>query len=195
MTRTAAFILITLFALQTQAQNLAFTLYLFGDSIGNTKITKKHESAGDVYVLDTYAKAKILWVTRENHTHYEAVYKEGKLQSSVYYEINNGKKDKWSNIKFDGHQYSADTYMGKKTWTEAPTHGIGTMYCDGYQPARKRFFNEAQADFNELSFPQANTIEFKSSDGNRNVYHFKNGQIAEVECHTSIATLHIKRTK
>ncbi|MBS1623340.1 MAG: hypothetical protein JST83_04935 [Bacteroidetes bacterium] len=195
MTRYFAFALLLLTALHTQAQNLAFTLYLFGDSIGSTKITKKHEAAGDVYVLDTYAKAKILWVTRENHTHYEAVYKDGKLQSSVYYEINNGKKDKWSNIKFDGHQYSADTYMGKKTWAEAPTHGIGTMYCDGYAPNKKRFFNEAQADFNELSFPQANVIEFKSSDGNRNVYHFKNGQIAEVECHTSIATLHIKRTR
>ncbi|MBS1684281.1 MAG: hypothetical protein JSS76_05975 [Bacteroidetes bacterium] len=195
MIRSVTFLLFTLLALHTQAQNLAFTLYLFGDSIGSTKITKKHEAAGDVYVLDTYAKAKILWVTRENHTHYEAVYKDGKLQSSVYYEINNGKKDKWSNIKFDGHQYSADTYMGKKTWTEAPTHGIGTMYCDGYAPNKKRFFNEAQADFNELSFPQANVIEFKSSDGNRNVYHFKNGQIAEVECHTSIATLHIKRTR
>lgn len=195
MARPSIILLLLIAALHTQAQNLAFTLYLFGDSIGNSKITKKHEGSNDVYVLDTYAKAKILWVTRENHTHYEAVYHDGRLQSSVYYEINNGKKDKWSNIKFDGRQYNADTYMGKKTWTEAPTHSIGTMYCDGYAPNKKRFFNEAQADFNELSFPQANVIEFKSSDGNRNVYHFKNGQIDDVECHTSIATLHIRRTR
>lgn len=196
MHRLSALVLLLIFSVRMNGQNLKFTLYLFGDSIGHSDISKKKDAAGnDLYMLDTYVKAKILWITRENHTHYESVFKDGKMVSATYYEINNGKKDKWSYIKYDGRQYQVDNYKGKKTFSEVPTHSIGTMYCDGYAPGKKRFFYEPEADFNELTFPEANSIEFKSSDGNRNIYHFRNGQISDVECHTSIATLKIKRVK
>ncbi|MCW3125960.1 MAG: hypothetical protein JWO03_1618 [Bacteroidetes bacterium] len=193
----ASLILLTLISSSpAQAQKMAFALYVFGDSVGHSDISKAHDADGnDRYLLDTYVKAKILWITRENHTHYESVFKNGKLISATYYEINNGKKDKWSIITFDGKVYSVDSYHGKKTFTEAPTHSIGSMYCDGYSATRKRFFYEPEADFSQLTFPEANTIEFKSSDGNRNVYHFRGGQISDVECHTTLATIHIKRIK
>ena len=197
MPRLYACLMLVLLCADTHAQSFLFNLYLFGDSIGHSSVSKTHDNntGNDQYQLDTYVKAKILWITRENHTHYESVFKDGKMVSSTYYEINNGKKDKWSIIKYDGKAYQVDSYHGKKSFTEAPTHSIGSMYCDGYSASRKRFFYEPEADFNELSFPEANTVEFKSSDGNKNIYHFKGGQIADVDCHTSIATIHIKRVK
>jgi hypothetical protein len=179
-----------------KAQTLVFNMILFGDSVGRSTITKTRDANGiDNYVLDSYIKAKVLWITRENHTHYESRYKDGKLISASYYEINNGKKDKWSNIQFDGKEYQIENYRGKKTVKEVPTHSIGSMYCDGYNPARKRFFYEPEGDFNDLSFPAPNTIEFKSSDGNRNVYHFKNGQVCDAEFHTTLATVYLRRVK
>ena len=179
-----------------KAQTFVFNMMLFGDSVGLSTITKTQEADGIVrYVLNSHIKAKVLWITRENQTHYEAVYKNGKLVSSTFAEINNGKKDKWSNVTYDGSQYQVDSYHGKKSFKEVPTHSIGSLYCDGYNASRKRFFYEPEADFNDLSFPDANTIEFKSSDGNKNIYHFKNGQIAEAEFKTTLATVYLKRMR
>ena len=176
------------------AQTLKFNIILFGDSVGNSIITRTHDANGiDNYTLDSRVRAKILWITRENHTHYESRFKDGKMISAVYYEINNGKKDKWSNIQWDGKEYQVDSYHGKKSFKEAPTHSIGSLYCDRFDATRKRFFYEPEADFNELSFTDANTAQFKSSDGNKNIYHFKNGYINNVECHTTLATIYLKR--
>jgi hypothetical protein len=179
-----------------RAQTIVFNMVLFGDSVGLSTITKSHPAPGeDLYVLDSHIKAKVLWITRENRTHYEARYKDGKMVSATFSEINNGKKDKWSNIQYDGSMYQVDSYHGKKSFKEVPTHSIGSLYCDVYDASRKRFFYEPEADFNELNFPDANTIEFRSSDGNKNVYHFKNGHITDAEFHTTLATVYLKRVK
>ena len=194
MHKISTFTFCLLMALGAQAQTLRFNIILFGDSVGNSIISRTKDANGiDNYVLDSRVKAKILWMTKENHTHYESKYKSGKLISAVYYEINNGKKDKWSNIQWDGSLYQVDSYHGKKSFKEAPTHSIGTLYLDRYDASRKRFFYEPEADYNELSFPDANTAEFKSSDGNRNIYHFRNGYISNVECHTTLATIYLNR--
>ena len=178
------------------AQTFVFRMELFGDSAGLSTITKTHEKNGtDIYILDSHIRAKILWIVRQNHTHYEARYKDGKLISAQYYEENNGKKDKWNYISYDGKEYKAEGSKGKRAFTEVPTHSIGTLYCDGYSKSQTRFFYEPEADFNELKFPEDNLIEFKSSEGNRNVYHFKNGEIAAAEFHTTLATVKLVRIR
>ena len=196
MYRFLPFLALVLLTSQTRAQTYVFDMYLFGDSVGHSVVSKTHDANGtDIYKLDTHIKAKVLWIIRENTTHYESTYKDGKMVSCNYYEINNGRKDRWSNIKLDGKVYRAETHHGKKTLTEVPTHSIGSLYCDGYDVNRKRFFYEPEADFLDLKFPEPNTVEFKSSDGNKSVYHFKNGQVADAEFHASIATVYLKRVK
>ena len=195
--RFFAAVVFSLFSFFSQAQHpIVFKMVLFGDSVGLSTVTHDRDASGtDIYTLDSRIKAKILWIVRENHTHYESKYKDGKLLSAVYYEMNNGKKDKWSNISYDGQKYQVDSYRGHKVFTETPTHSIGTMYCDRYDMSRKRFFYEPEANFNELTFAGSEKIEFKSSDGNRNMYFFKNGQIDGAEFHTALATLYLKRIK
>jgi hypothetical protein len=180
----------------THAQTQVFNMILFNDSVGTSVISRTHDANGvDNYTLDSHVQAKILWITHTNRTHYEARYKNGKLISASYYEINNGKKDKWSNIQFDGKEYQAETQHGKKTFTEVPTFSVGPLYCEAFNPNRKRFFSDPDAEFIDLKFPEPNTIEFKSPDGNKNVFHFKNGQISDAEFHTTLATVYIKRVK
>jgi hypothetical protein len=196
MQKLILLLLCTALSYTCTAQTLVFNMILFGDSAGVSTVSKTHDANGvDNYSLDSRIRAKILWITRENHTHYESRYKDGKLISASYYEINNGKKDKWSNIQYDGKEYQAESYHGKKSFKEVPTFSVGSMYCDTYNPNRKRFFLEMEAEFIDLKFPEPNTIEFKSSDGNRNVFHFKNGQITDAEFHTTIATVYLKRIK
>ena len=196
MRKLFTLLLCSMLTLGLRAQTIVFKMVLFGDSAGLSTITKTHDANGiDNYVLDSRIRAKILWITRENHTHYESRYKDGKLISASYYEINNGKKDKWCTIQFDGTLYQVDSYHGKKTFKEVPMHSIGSLYCDGYNASRKRFFYEPEADFNDLTFPAPNTIEFRSSDGNKNIYHFKNGEVSDAEFHTTLATVYLKRLR
>jgi hypothetical protein len=191
-----AILLFSTLSFEMQAQTFVFKMILFGDSVGLSTITKTRDANGiDNYVLDSHIRGKVLWITRENRTHYESRYKDGKLISATYYEINNGKKDKWSNIQWDGRSYQVETYHGKKSFTEVPVHSIGPMYCDGFNPSKKRFFYEPEGDFNEVSYTSPNTLEYKSSDGYRNVFIFKNGQIADAEFHTTLATVYLKRIK
>jgi hypothetical protein len=69
-----------------------------------------------------------------------------------------------------------------------------TLYFNSHKNVR-RIFYEAESDFSELKHTDDNTVEIKSSDGNRSIYRFKNGVMDEMEFHISIATVVMKRIK
>ena len=170
-----------------------FDILLFGDKIGILTVSKETRPDGsELYLLDSHSKAKILWINHENTTHYEVVYKDGKLVSSKFKETENGELKRWTNINWDGKQYNLDGYKGKRTFTEAPMYSVVSVYFTSMQNV-KRIFYEAEGDFNEIEHPEANTWEFKSSDGNRNVYHYINGRAHHMEFHVSIATVKMVR--
>jgi len=170
-----------------------FNILLFGDKIGNLTVSKEVQPDGtELYLLDTYSKAKIFWINKENITHYEVLYKGGKLISSKFKEVENGETKRWNNISYDGKQYTVDGYKGKHSFTEVPTYSVVSVYFKSMQDV-KRMFYEAEGDYSSLEHPDAATWEFKSSDGNRNVYHFVNGRVQNMEFHVSIATVKMVR--
>ena len=175
-------------------ETILFDITLFGDKIGVLIVTRESMSDGtELYTLNSKSKAKILWINRENTIHYEDVYKDGKMISSNFKETENGQVKRWTNINWDGKVYAVDGYKGKRTFTEAPTYSIVSIYFNDMKNV-KRIFYEAEADFNDLQNPEPDTYEFKSSDGNRNVYHYVNGKAQRMEFHVSIATVKMKRT-
>jgi hypothetical protein len=178
---------------QSAVEWARFNILLFGDSIGHLNISKETRDDGsDLYLFDSHSKAKILWIVHENITHYEVVYRDGKLISSKFKEIENGEVKRWTNISFDGRQYNVDSYKGKWSFTETPVFSIATLYFNSMQNV-KRIFYEAEGDFNDVQHPDTNTWEFKSSDGNRNIYHYLNGKAQNMEFRVSIATVKMVR--
>ena len=170
-----------------------FNIFLWGNKIGNLTATKEIRPDGsELYLLDTWSKAKVLWITRENVTHYEVIYKDGKLISSTFKEVENGEQKRWSNIKWDGKQYNVEGHKGKKTFTDAPTYSIVKVYFQSMANVKSMFY-EIEGDFNQLQHPEPDTWEFKSSDGNRNVYHYINGVVQSMEFHLSFATVKMAR--
>ena len=128
----------------------------------------------------------------QNTTHYEVIYKDGRLISSRFKELEKGELKRWNNITWDGKQYNVDGYKGKRTLSETPTFSIVSLFFSNTQNV-KRIFYEAEADFSEVEHPENNTLEFKSSDGNRNVYHYVNGKAQSMEFHVSIASVKMVR--
>lgn len=64
-------------------ETITFDMYLMGDKIGYMKLAKELKSDGsELYTMETYGRAKVLWIDRENRTNFQVVYKAGKLISS-----------------------------------------------------------------------------------------------------------------
>jgi hypothetical protein len=189
-----AFLLLS-FSLSIQAiETINFDIYLFGNKIGYCTVTREVKPDGtEIYTLETQAKAKVLWINRSNHSTMEVIYKNGKLFSSAHKEIDNGKLKRWTNVTLEGNRYEVDSYKGKRTFFEVPVFSVVSIYFKDISGI-KRFFYEAEADFTILKkSDEPNTWEFKSSDGNRNIYHFENGKIKTIELHVSIATVKMVR--
>lgn len=195
MKRVVFFVALGLAAIQgfATADTARFKMMLWGDKIGELVVI--HQVAADgteTFIADSRNKATILWVEREDITHYEVVFKGGKLFSSTFREVENGKVTRWSVIKLEGTTYQVNSNKGKRTFTEAPVFSVLGLYFKD-PSAVQRMFYEPEAEFVTLEKPEPGTVEFKGSDGNRSVYHFINGRLQKAEFHVSIATVKMER--
>lgn len=179
--------------LKAAVQTIRFDVFLFGNKIGHMTVTREEKPGGiELYTLSSHTKAKFLWSKREDTTRYEVTYKDGRLLSSLHKEYQNGELKRWTTISRNGDVYRVDSYKGKRTFTEAPVQSVVTLYFKGVQSG-KRLFYEAEADFDEIEHPEPNTWQFKSSDGNRNIYHYENGQVKDTEFKVTLATIKMVR--
>lgn len=180
--------------LKAAVQTIHFDILLFGDKIGVMTVTREEKPGGiEFYTLSSHSKAKILWINKENSTRYEVTYKDGRLISSTHKEYENSELKRWTNITLNGNIYQVDSYKGKRTFTEPPMYSIVTIYFKDLRLV-KRIFYEAEADYDNVEHPEPDIWQFKSSDGNKNIYHFVNGQIKDTEFKVSIATVKMLRT-
>ena len=176
-------------------ETLAYDIFLWGDIIGSMTITKTDKEDGtEVYVLESHAKAKILWVVRDNTAHMETVFKNGKMVSCYQKEIENGAVKRWNRVMVDGTKCNVEGYKGKRTISEVPYFSVAPIYFKGLVNIGRLFY-EAEAEFCNVAKVDDNTWEYKASDGSRNIYHFKNGRAESMEFHVSIATVKFVHVK
>lgn len=175
------------------AEQYTFSMSAFGIHFGNMVVIKtKENDSTDLYTLRAKGYLKILWMERNDETLHEVRYRNGKLLSSTYKQIESGVLKKWTNVQYNGREYLVDSYRGKRNFTETPVFSILTLYFNNYQNV-KRIFYEAESDFTTLVHEDKDTVMIKSSDGNRSIYRFVNGIIHDMEFHISIATVYMKR--
>jgi len=165
----------------------------FGVKLGNMTVNRTFEKdSTEVINMHSKGRIKLLWIDREDETIHEVRYRKGKLISSNYKQITNGEVKRWTTIKFDGKVYQVDSDKGKSTFTEAPTYSIASLYY--YFPKNlSRIFYEVESNYTPVKFTDPNTLDFKTADGNRNIYKYVNGKLNEMEFHVSITTVYMKR--
>ena len=146
----------------------------------------------EVYTIISNSAAKILWINKTYHSAFEVRFKNGKMVSSSHMETENEKPKRWANIVCDGKLYQVNSEKGKRSFAETPVLSDAHLY---FQDCRKvkRVFYLPDADFDEVKPVDENTIEFKSSDGHRNVYFYQDGKIKSMEFHLALATVHMTR--
>lgn len=156
-------------------------------------VTRTRQADGsDLYTIESNSKAKVLWINKVYWSKFEARYVGGKLVSSSHHETENGKTKRWAKISFDGKKYNVQSDKGERSFTEVPQYSDVSLFFDDYRKV-KRLFYLADADFDEVTHIDANTLEFKSTDGHRNVYYFENGKIKQMEFHLALATVYMTR--
>ena len=177
------------------ADSISYDILLFGNKIGRMVVTHQAQADGtDLYTLVTASKAKILWMDKSNDSRYQLVYKAGKLVSSVFKEVENGELKRWCNITWDGTKYQVDSHHGKYSFTDVPGYSTITAYFEGFKKAN-RIFYESEGDFTNVEYPEANTMQFKTSDGHKSIYHYVNGKVNNMEFKISIATVYMVLSK
>jgi hypothetical protein len=175
------------------AQQLVFDMSVFGFTFGKMVVTKTTEDdSTELYTLHAKGKTDFLWMKREDETTYEVRFRNGKLLSSHYKQIESGVTKHWTKVLFDGQKYQVDSYRGKRNFTEAPDYSVLSLYFNPHQN-RGKIFYEAESDFTNLNYGDDDEVEIKGSDGSRTIYHFKNGKVSEIVVHISIATVRMKR--
>jgi hypothetical protein len=174
------------------AQEITFNMSVFGFTFGKMVVTKTAENdSTTVYTLNAKGKTSFLWMKREDETRYEVRYRNGKLYSSDYVQIESGVTKKWTKIIFDGKKYLVDSQRGKRTFTEAPDYSVLALYF--ITPGKRtKVFHEAEGNYVDLKSKEDNTVETKT-DESRTVYRFKDGKLNELVVHLSIATVNMQR--
>ncbi len=192
MNKTILFFLL-LCSSAVSAEEIVFSMSVFGFTFGKMVVTKtKENDSTELYTLNAKGKTNFLWMKREDETRYEVRYRNDKLLTSSYIQIESGVTKHWTNISFDGKKYLVDSYRGKRTFNEVPDYSVLTLYFK--QPVkRSQVFYEAESHFIDLKYKEANTVEMKADDGSRTVYYFTNGKLNEIEIHLSIANVHMNR--
>lgn len=176
-----------------KAETITFAIKVFGNDIGKMVVTRTHQADGtDLYVIESNSQAKLLWINRIYWSKFEARYKDGKLISSTHNETENGKTKRWARITFDGSKYNVQSDKGSRSFTEVPKFSDVSLYFEDYKKVNRLFYL-ADADFNDITHVDANTIEFKSTDGHRNIYFYENGKIKGMEFHLTLATVYMTR--
>ena len=193
MKKSYVIILLSVITSAVSAQTIVYDMTVLGSSFGRMVVSRQVQDSTEIYKLDAKGKATILWMDFVNETIQEVRYRGGKLISSSYREIENGKTKKWNKISYDGRQYLVESQSGKRTFNEAPLYSVISLYF--YDPMqRSRIFHEAEAGYTGLKRIDANTLEIKNADGSRSVYHYDRGKLNTMEFHLAIATVYMKRT-
>lgn len=180
---------VLLAAKPASAQLVKYDILLFNERIGTVVITRK--VVGDtteIYMLESRTKANFLWIKRENYTRYDVVYKHGKLFSSETKEIENGKIKRWNKVTYNGNSYEIDGNKGKSQLTGTIDFSVVKLFFEN-GTKRQKLFYESEAEVTSLKQLSPGTVEYKGSDGSRNVYVFQDGRLVSAETHVSIASI------
>lgn len=195
MSKLLTFLLLLIFS-PIYSETISFDITIFGNVIGKMDITRSTDKEGNEnYLLLSKSKAKVLWIVREGLSKFEASYKNGKLISCSHLEIENNKIKRSTKVIYDGKNYQVETLnQPSRSFSEVPEQSDITMYFSDSKNL-KRIFYLPDASFYTLTSTASNTLEFKSSDGHRNVYLFENGKITSMEFHLGFATVYMHRLK
>lgn len=177
------------------AQNQSFDIFLFGKPIGTMTIEKSNAMNGvSTYKLRSKSEATVLFTKKKNELEFDVTYKDGFLFSSYSKNTVNDEVENYASASWDGAKYVCQNEQKKFTVGEKAPYSVVMLYFKEPVGVTK-IFSERIGDFAELKNVSPGVYEFKMPNGDKNIYHFENGKIKEVEMKKSIGTAYMRPSK
>jgi hypothetical protein len=179
----------------TQArEKVFFDVFLFGNKIGTMTVSKQVNGDTVHYYLESYSKARVLWMDYEDVSYMKVKYVKDKIHTINYYEDMNQKRKYFTDMTYDGKQYTVTTKNGTRNIVPENFPSLLSLYFNEPVNVSKIYF-EAQLFATPVEKRNPSHYVFKTKEGNENEYIYRNGQIDELIFHTNIATVKMKRVK
>lgn len=175
-------------------EKVYFDVFLFGNKIGTMTVSKQEIADTVHYQLESYSKARILWMDYEDVSFMKVKYVKDKIHFIHYYEDMNQKRKYFTYLTYDGKQYTVTTKNGTRNIVPENYPSLLWLYFNEPVNVSKIYF-EAQLFTTTLEKRNTGHYVFKTKEGNENEYIYRNGQIDELIFHTNIATVKMKRVK
>jgi len=176
------------------SESISFNMMLMGSKIGDLKITRTLTDDGlEIYTLSSSAKAKILWIEKSQKTEYSVVYKNGVLISSDHTYIENTGNNTNCKIRYNNQTYDIQKNGKKYVLNTIPSWSVLKLYFNEPKNLHQVFY-EVDASTSIIKNTEPSVYEFKTADGNKNVYRYKNGKLMQVDVHVSPVLVKIVRT-
>ncbi len=193
--RTILFLVVVTSINFVYAQSQSFDIFLFGKTIGTMTIEKSNSISGvSTYKLRSKSEATVLFTKKKNELEFDVTYKDGFLLSSYSKNTVNDEVENYASASWDGAKYVCQNEQKKFTVGEKAPYSVVMLYFK--EPVGvTRIFSERIGDFAELKNVSPGVYEFKMPNGDKNIYHFENGKIKEVEMKKSIGTAYMRPSK
>ncbi len=177
-------------SLLLRAQTFTYDVYLFGDKIGTSTITRRVDSNTVQYSLRSHSVAEVFFFKRVSQQDYDVVYRNGKLDKVTAY---NKVDDKTTSVKviFDGTRYCVDKNKVCYTFMEPVAYSSLCLYFVEPQP-NQRIFSEREAEFYNIKKNDEGAFTYTLSDGVKNTFYYTNGMVTKVELKKSMITVELK---
>ncbi len=177
-------------SLLLRAQTFTYDVYLFGDKIGTSTITRRVDSNTVQYSLRSHSVAEVFFFKRVSQQDYDVVYHNGKLDKVTAY---NKVDDKTTSVKviFDGTRYCVDKNKVCYTFMEPVAYSSLCLYFIEPQP-NQRIFSEREAEFYNIKKNDEGAFTYTLSDGVKNTFYYTNGMVTKVELKKSMITVELK---
>lgn len=191
--RSAVQVLVCLLLpLSLLAQKQEFEIIMMGDKIGTLTAERKVKGDIEMYSVTSSAQAKILWQEFSTATSTRVVFKGGVLSEAYYEYKDKGEIEKFCKVIQTPTGYSVNNWKkGKYTIDDMVNTCLAFTYFQEPKEGQK-VFDETWGEYVNMKKTGSGQYEFKAKDGDRTVYHYSGGKLAEVEFHTSIMTVKMR---
>lgn len=193
------FILVnSIFLLSTftaMGQTITFDTFLLGSKVGSLTATKK--KGGDLVFYEVKANntANILGIKKHVETSTMITIKGGYVIESLVKRVDNGKLKSYCNMKWDGTKYQIETEKGKRTYDQKISLVTMEFYFSEPKSNLSYFYNPAAHPVSlSVSKKDGAAYTFKTDDGVKHTFIYKNGVLDEIENSMDLATVRFRKS-
>lgn len=170
-----------------------FDVIYKGEKIGVLKAEKFERNSRTTYVSNTRIKTTILLIKKINIRHkYRVSYKSGHLHSSkVVIKVNKKKPDR-VRVNRSDDKYHIHASDKEDSSIEEPIKLSSILLYFEEPKGMDKCFSERSGNFNTLEQTGEGTYRIINEDGDKNRYHYSNGELSLIEVDGDLVSFKIK---